>query len=150
MRESKKWRGSRSVVSDSSWLHGLQPTRLLRPWDFPGKSTGVGCHCLLQFELIIHFSKVTVTTGQIGDQLAFAIIQKYCLLIYFWLCHIACGTLVPWPGIKPVSPAVEMCSPNHWTVKEFSQIKFKKQCMVWGEETGWVDIEAVWLAEKST
>ena len=28
--------------------HGLQPTRLLRPWDFPGKSTGVGCHCLLQ------------------------------------------------------------------------------------------------------
>ena len=29
------------------WPHGLQPTRLLRPWDFPGKSTGVGCHCLL-------------------------------------------------------------------------------------------------------
>ena len=27
--------------------HGVQPTRLLRPWDFPGKSTGVGCHCLL-------------------------------------------------------------------------------------------------------
>ena len=27
--------------------HGLQPTRLLLPWDFPGKSTGVGCHCLL-------------------------------------------------------------------------------------------------------
>ena len=27
--------------------HGLQPTRLLGPWDFPGKSTGVGCHCLL-------------------------------------------------------------------------------------------------------
>ena len=25
-----------------------QPTRLLHPWDFPGKSTGVGCHCLLQ------------------------------------------------------------------------------------------------------
>ena len=28
--------------------HGLQPTRLLHPWDFPGKSTGMGCHCLLQ------------------------------------------------------------------------------------------------------
>ena len=27
--------------------HGLKPTRLLCPWDFPGKSTGVGCHCLL-------------------------------------------------------------------------------------------------------
>ena len=28
--------------------HGLQPTRLLRLWDCPGKSTAVGCHCLLQ------------------------------------------------------------------------------------------------------
>ena len=37
-----------SVVSDSVWPHGLQPTRLLHPWDFPGKSTGMGCHCLLQ------------------------------------------------------------------------------------------------------
>ena len=37
-----KW--SRSVVSDSLWPHGLWPTRLLRPWDFPGASTGVGCH----------------------------------------------------------------------------------------------------------
>ena len=27
----------------------LQPTRLLRPWDFPGKSTGVGCHRLLRW-----------------------------------------------------------------------------------------------------
>ena len=28
--------------------HGLQPTRPLGPWDFPGKCTGVGCHFLLQ------------------------------------------------------------------------------------------------------
>ena len=33
-----------SVVSNSSQPHGLYPTRLLCPWDFPGKSTGVGCH----------------------------------------------------------------------------------------------------------
>ena len=44
---SNPWKLSRSVVSDSSRPHGLQPTRLLCPWDFPGKSTGVGCHCLL-------------------------------------------------------------------------------------------------------
>ena len=25
----------------------MQPTRLFHPWEFPGKSTGVGCHCLL-------------------------------------------------------------------------------------------------------
>ena len=46
--EREKWKGSRSVVSDSSRPRGLQPTRLLRPWDFPGKSTGVGCHHLLR------------------------------------------------------------------------------------------------------
>ena len=38
---------SRSVMSDSEQPHGLQPSRLLHPWDFPGKSTGVGCHCRL-------------------------------------------------------------------------------------------------------
>ena len=42
-----KWKWSRSVVSDSSRPHGLQPTRLLCLWDFPGKSTGVGCIALI-------------------------------------------------------------------------------------------------------
>ena len=37
MHESEKWKGSHWVVSDSSRPHGLQPTRLLHPWDFPGK-----------------------------------------------------------------------------------------------------------------
>ena len=44
MHESEKWKWSHSIVSGSSRPHGLQPTRLLCPWDFPGKSTGVGCH----------------------------------------------------------------------------------------------------------
>ena len=48
MQESEKWKWSLSIMSNSSWPHGLQPTRLLCPWDFPGKSTGVGCHCLLR------------------------------------------------------------------------------------------------------
>ena len=39
---------SHSVVSDSLWPHGLQPTRLLHPWNFLGENTGVGCHFLLQ------------------------------------------------------------------------------------------------------
>ena len=47
MHESKKWNWSHSVLSDTQRPHGLQPTRLLHPWDFPGKSTGAGCHCLL-------------------------------------------------------------------------------------------------------
>ena len=35
-------------MSGSLRPHGLQPIRILRPWDFPGKSTGVGFHFLLQ------------------------------------------------------------------------------------------------------
>ena len=58
MQESQKWKWSLSVVPDSSWPHGLQPTRLLCPWDFPGMSTGVGCHCYLLFDhfqfMLIH------------------------------------------------------------------------------------------------
>ena len=38
----------RSVMSDSSRLHWLYPTRFLCPQDSPGKNTGVGCHFLLQ------------------------------------------------------------------------------------------------------
>ena len=43
---------SANWVAISSYLtlrpQGLWPTRLLCPWDFPGKNTGVGCHSLLQ------------------------------------------------------------------------------------------------------
>ena len=45
--------------------HGLQPTRLLRPWDFLGKSTGVGCHCLLRslYELLAILIYATMPPG---------------------------------------------------------------------------------------
>ena len=39
---------SHSVMSDSWWPHGRKPTRLLCPWNFPDKNSGVGCHFLLQ------------------------------------------------------------------------------------------------------
>ena len=39
---------SHSVVFDSLQPHKLQPTRLLCPWDSPGKNTGMCCHSLLQ------------------------------------------------------------------------------------------------------
>ena len=61
---ASKWKVkvSRSVVFDSQWPHGLQPTRLLRPWDFPGRSTGVGCHCLLLYRNIkLHLIQMTLS-----------------------------------------------------------------------------------------
>ena len=44
-----KWKVKGKSLSSVRPLrpHGLQPTRLLHPWDFPGDSTGVGCRCLL-------------------------------------------------------------------------------------------------------
>ena len=45
MHKSEKWKLSRSVMSDSSQPHGL-PTGSSVHGIFPGKSTGVGCHCL--------------------------------------------------------------------------------------------------------
>ena len=43
------WLCAQSLQSCSTLQHyGLQPARLLCPWNFPGKNTGVGCHALLQ------------------------------------------------------------------------------------------------------
>ena len=54
----RKWKVKvKSVVSDSQRPHGLQPTRFLHPWDFPGNSTGVGCHCLLRASCISIFKQ---------------------------------------------------------------------------------------------
>ena len=39
-------------MSDSVRPHRRQPTRLPRPWDSPGKNTGVGCHVLLQYRKV--------------------------------------------------------------------------------------------------
>ena len=46
-------------MSDSVRPHRWQPTRLLCPWDSPGKNTGVGCHFLLQCMKVESESEVT-------------------------------------------------------------------------------------------
>ena len=46
-------------MSDSVRPHRRQPTRLPRPWDSPGKNTGVGCHFLLQCMRVKSESEVT-------------------------------------------------------------------------------------------
>ena len=47
--------------------HRRQPTRLLRPWDSPGKNTGVGCHFLLQCVTVKSESEVTQLCLTQGD-----------------------------------------------------------------------------------
>ena len=56
-----------SVVSNSVRPHRQQPTRLLCPWDSPGKSTGVGCHFLLQCMRVKSESEVTHSCPSLSD-----------------------------------------------------------------------------------
>ena len=49
-----KVKSESEVAQSSSRPQGLQPTRLLRPWDSPDKNTGVGCHCLLQLKAMVY------------------------------------------------------------------------------------------------
>ena len=67
MHESEKWKWSCSVVPDPQQLHGLQPTRLPRPWDSPGKNTEVGCHCLLQCMKVKSESEVAQLSPTLSD-----------------------------------------------------------------------------------
>ena len=56
-----------SVMSDSVWPHRWQPTRLPRPWDSPGKNTGVGCHFLLQCMKVKSESEVAQSYLTLSD-----------------------------------------------------------------------------------
>ena len=81
VHEREKRRGNRSVVSNCSRPHGLQPTRVLCPWDFPGKSTGVGCHCLLR---IVIWSHLQLAISYI--KILFVFISFSSIYILYELC----------------------------------------------------------------
>jgi len=53
--------------SDSVRPHRWQPTRLSRPWDSPGKNTGVGCHFLLQSMKVKSESEVAQSCPTLCD-----------------------------------------------------------------------------------
>ena len=71
------------------------------------------------------------------------ILDEYFLFVCFWLCHAACGILVPWPGIEPGAPEVEVWNPNHWTTREFPRMYILKV-----EQTGLTDVFYVRLERK--
>ena len=54
-------------MSNSVRPHRRQPTRLLRPWDSPGKNTGVGCHFLLQCIKVKSESEVSQSCPTLSD-----------------------------------------------------------------------------------
>ena len=78
-----------SVVSNFLQPHGLQPTQLLNPWNFPGKNTRVGCHFLLQ--------GIFLTRGSNSYLLS---LLHWQVEFYHW-CHL--GNLVRTDDIKLLS-----------------------------------------------
>ena len=54
-------------MSDPVRPHRRQPTRLRRPWDSPGKNTGVGCHFLLQCMKVKSESEVAQSCPTLRD-----------------------------------------------------------------------------------
>ena len=72
-------------MSDCLQPHGLQPLRLLRPWDFPGKSTGVDCHFLLHGIFpsqglnpgLLHCRQTLYPLSHQGSPILSKIIHKY-------------------------------------------------------------------------
>ena len=118
VHECEKWKWSRSVVPDPQRPHGLQPTRLLRPWDFPGKSTGVGCHCpdLTWPSIMIISPTITVLQLQFPPQFSsvqswtvqFSSVAQSCLT----LCDpMGCNT----PGLPVYHQLPELTQTHiHW------------------------------------
>ena len=60
-------------MSDPQRPRGLQPTRLPRPWDSPGKNTGVGCYFLLQCTKVKSESEVTQSCPTLSDPVDYSL-----------------------------------------------------------------------------
>ena len=86
------------------WPHRRQPTRLLCPWDSPGKNTGVGCHFLLQCMKVKSESEVT----------------QPCLMEYY-------------SAIKKNTFASVLSDPMDWSLPGFSVLGiFQARVLEWG------------------
>ena len=126
---------NRSVMSDCSQPHGLEPSRLLCPWNSPGKNPGVDCHFLLQGifltqgsnlgllccrHVLYHLShqgKWLVTnkkTVQLPNHLLFTILRTYviepvdvCLKTRWYFKNLCVRDCRDSPGVKTMPSEAE-------------------------------------------
>ena len=123
-------------MSDSVQPHRRPPTRLLRPWDSPGKNTGVGCHFLLQCMKVKSQSEVTQSCPTLSDPMncnppgcsvhgifqarvlewgaiAFSTKQVLLLLPSRFSRVRLCAT--PWIAAYQASPSMGFSRQEHWS-----------------------------------
>ena len=79
---------AKSLQSCPTLCDPMEPTRLPRPWDSPGKNTGVGCHFLLQCMKVKSESKVT----------------QSCLTL-----------AIPWTAAHQAPPSMGFSRQKHWS-----------------------------------
>ena len=106
-------------MSDSVRPHRWQPTWLPRPWDSPGKNTGVGCHFLLQCMKVKSESEVAQWHLTLGDTMDYSLPGSSIHGIFqARVLEWGAIALVPLPKIKPMPTAVGAQNLNHSTAKE--------------------------------
>ena len=92
-------------MSDSVQPHRWQPTRLPRPWDSPGKNTGVGCHFLLQCMKVKSESEVAQSCKTPSDPMDCSLPGSSIHGI-FQARVLECGAVAFSDGTQPSSPQI--------------------------------------------
>ena len=154
-------------MSDSVRPQGLQPTRLLRPWDSPGKNTGVGCHFLLQCIKVKSEREVVQLCLTLGDplnpscQASLSITNSWSLLKlipielvmpcnHLILCHPLFLPPSIFPSIRVFSneSAVPIRCPKYWSLS-FSISRSNEHPGLISFRMDWLDLLAVQGTLKS-
>ena len=130
-------------MTNSVRPHRRQPTRLLRPWDSPGKNTGVGCHFLLQCRKVKIESEVTQSCTTLRDPMdcslpGFSIcgifqarelewvtiaFSHQCLSSVQLLSHVQLF-VTPWTAAYQASPSIGFSRQGYWSGVLFPPIRY--------------------------
>ena len=125
LRVGHDWATSLSRSTFMHWRRKWQPT----PVFLPGESQGWGSLWAAVFGVAqsrTRLKRLSSSSSSLETNLDYlthfinlgnSVFRVFdCIFKKFsWPFCIACGFLVPWPGIKPVPPALEAWSLNHWT-----------------------------------
>ena len=108
-------------MSDSVRPHRRQPARLPRPWDSPGKNTGVGCHFLLQCMKVKSESEVAQPCPTLSDPMD-------CSPPGSSVHGIFQARVLEWGAIFPSIVVLKMLEHNHGDrLREFLEAKRNKK-----------------------
>ena len=141
-----------SVVSDSVRPHRRQPTRLPRPWDSPGKNTGMGCHFLLQCMKVKSQSEVPQSCPTLRNPMDCSLpgssihgifqarVLEWCAIAFSYIYIYISLLHADSPFNSTVNKGIiqELC-PQYACLKH-NNLKKKKRCFIFGKTWVFKDI----------